>query len=130
MPPLDHMSIISPLFPWVISIQASSGGFVTLGDILYALHDTLHELVLETEWWITSVAKRAQVSAAHHRNRNYSGRSRKAQIRRIDWLSDQVIMTGLTRDESFIAQRMSDPREHRFTWVLATRATRMSAGAL
>jgi hypothetical protein len=135
--PLKKIKLVSRSFPWCIDIAKSSG--ITLDTLIRELHSLLWASTNEGEYWATSDEHRARMHAAYYNNcavasvppNSYIGYGgvvepsiRKIRppcdpFRRIDWLLDRTILTGLEKDDEFISVRITDPKLREDTWVVS-----------
>jgi len=132
-PPTNQIKVISRAFPWEIDVESSSDNVpVTVADLIHAVHETLQKHITGSEWWIVTDQVREKVSAQYVKNcdRSSAGNPRRYEVekprdkseglRRVDWLLDHIVMTGLERDDTFAAQRFRDKETRSITWVLVT----------
>jgi hypothetical protein len=103
-PPLPTLTIISPYFPWSITITSSSPShspgvpaFVTVADVLSTLHHTLRLPVRQAEY-----DKLPTMEAKHCVNNAYQARCRGSEeearkgVRRVDFLGGRRTFLGLS----------------------------------
>jgi len=87
----EQMGRISPYVPPL-----------TLGDILYQIHRTLHERITHAEWEDTDPAKRSKVNEAYLRRCKSEGpteqeRLKNDGVKKVDYLLDKIWFKGLIR---------------------------------
>ncbi|KAF8313468.1 hypothetical protein DL93DRAFT_2203037 [Clavulina sp. PMI_390] len=132
-PPTAQLKIISKAFPWEIDVESEDPSVaVTVGDVIVAIHETLHKHITNSEWWIVTEQVRDKVTAQYIKNceRSSAGNPRRFEIEkpreksgglmRVDWLLADIVMRGIERDEEFINQRIRDPETRAVTWCLVT----------
>ena len=98
--PTHRMRLISRSFPWAIDIN--SGGQLTVGDVLEAMHAGLQEFIVESEWGFI---------VRHHRCKETVEHAMKVRVaedptadkrpKRIDYLGDATLFRGLEKDDDF-----------------------------
>jgi len=132
-PPTTQIKVISKAFPWEVDVESAADDLpVTVGDLINAVHECLQKHISGSEWWIVTDQQREKVSAQYVKNcdRSSAGNPRRFEVekprekseglRRVDWLLDNIVMMGLEKDETYIAQRFRDRETRASTWVLVT----------
>ena len=106
-PPLPALAIICEHLPWTITITPTPNAiwtapFVTVGDVLHALHRALCLGVTDPELNVLGPAQRDRVHDAYvRRYRRAPGAARDMEkakgIKRVDYLMGRVIMEGIQK---------------------------------
>lgn len=101
-PELHKIIIVSDDFPWVITISVPTSDFVTVGQVLGAIHGSLQEPLTHDEW--DELTRNAKTNA--HRSRcvrlarmpaRYGLPEGALAVRRIDSLAEKNIFLGIKR---------------------------------
>ncbi|CAE6478020.1 unnamed protein product [Rhizoctonia solani] len=120
----------------------ASEPFVTIYDVLHALWAYLQRPMMEEEWSTLSSSQRRAIRrtclSAHAHEPSRSSQSQNASVsrsrsyrlskstvsddrkvvRKIDWLGTRTRFAGLGKDEDLIVERIEEPWQREFTWVL------------
>ncbi|KAF8124593.1 hypothetical protein EV363DRAFT_1354028 [Boletus edulis] len=109
-PPLTRMRIThDAIKEWPIDLEFHDDGYtdptahppITLGDVLYLIHSSLHRQVTHEDWARLSVSKETEIARAY--TRRYRSVPSSAQVeasrgvKRVDYLLDKHIFRGLIR---------------------------------
>ena len=125
-PPIMHMCIMHDAFPqWPIDIALQYNTYtptlappITLGDVLYMIHASLHRQISHRDWAQIDVAQETAISRAYTRRYRSVPSRAKAEanqgVKRVDYLLERHIFRGLVRAQS------RDGVSH---WQLITRST-------
>jgi hypothetical protein len=112
-PPISHLRIIHEDIPqWPISIRNLHGHPITLGDVLWAVHKSLHESITPGDWAMLATEEgnegKLRVARAYHRRCKASPDSseRHNGVKRVDYLwawegprRREVLFGGFMREE-------------------------------
>ncbi|KAF9232431.1 hypothetical protein BU15DRAFT_10476, partial [Melanogaster broomeanus] len=111
-PSITRMRITHDAIPdWPIDIQyhdytASTTPFpITLGDVLYLIHSSLHRQITHQDWAQLSLSEETAIARAYTRRRKSVPSAAQEQasqgVKRIDYLREKHIFRGLvgTHDE-------------------------------
>lgn len=95
-----RMRLISKSFPWAIDIN--SGGQLTVGDVLEAMHAGLQESIVESEWgFIVRDNKSKETIENAMKVRVAADPTADKRPKRIDFLGDATLFRGLEKDDDF-----------------------------
>lgn len=108
-PPVTRMRVIHHAIPqWPIDIElryneyaAGTTSPITVGDVLYMIHQSLRRQISHADWAMLSSWRRTEVARAY--TRRYSSVPQMAQleasrgVRRVDYLGDRHIFRGLVK---------------------------------
>ncbi|KAJ6516943.1 hypothetical protein C8R47DRAFT_1268746 [Mycena vitilis] len=101
-PPQSSLSLVTPHLPWAILVPASNGRFVTVADLLSALHRTLRANATGTEFEaLRSDKLKRRVGDAYVRRcerlRGHRGyeHEKKAGLKRVDFLMGYTAFQGI-----------------------------------
>lgn len=118
-PPLPTMTIVSPHLPWVITVRASHGSFVTVYDVFDVVYHTLRTNITPNEYHsLPSQKDMRRVNSAYEQRYRRIRSSREYQdeksrgVRRVDFLMDRTRFMGLSS-----TSRGAD------TWILNVSST-------
>ncbi|KAG6369180.1 hypothetical protein JVT61DRAFT_1338 [Boletus reticuloceps] len=109
-PPVTRMRIThNAIKQWSIDLEFHDDGYtdptahppITLGDVLYMIHSSLHRQVTHEDWARLSVSKETEIARAY--TRRYRSVPSSAQVeasrgvKRVDYLLDKHVFRGLIR---------------------------------
>ena len=118
-PALRRIQLLSPLLPWVITVENPNG--VTVGDVLSRIQESLNRTAAKSEFDQVPQRDQATVLRAYQRNCTLGNRKREDGLKRIDWLGRKTLFAGIRkdeRDELLIASRVKDAYSRSETFVL------------
>jgi len=109
-PPITRMRIThDSIKHWPIDLEFQYDGYtdpaahppITLGDVLYLIHSSLHRQVTHQDWARLSVSKETAIARAYTRRYRSVPSSAEAEasqgVKRIDYLLDKHVFRGLIR---------------------------------
>jgi len=100
-PATPSITLLTEALPWSITVTAKSS-FVTLFDVLQALHSSLRLQVTKTEWASLSRASQIAISASFHKRISaFSDRIKREKqlgkgVRRLDFLVGRTRLFGIS----------------------------------
>ncbi|KAJ7151853.1 hypothetical protein C8R43DRAFT_1004503 [Mycena crocata] len=102
-PPQPNLSLLTPYLPWTIPVSASNKLFVTVADVLHALHLSLRTNVTPTEFQTLGTPKLMRRTAAAYTQRyeRLSGQwgyeeEKRHGVRRVDFLMGCTLLQGIS----------------------------------
>ncbi|EJD48686.1 hypothetical protein AURDEDRAFT_112825 [Auricularia subglabra TFB-10046 SS5] len=105
-PPTTDLMIMSHSSPWSIPVHDSEG--ITVGGLLDALYDALHQFVSEKELNAAGgAAVRRLISASYHANRQELRGVLMDGLLRVDFLGERCEFGGFLQDEQLVLDKMS-----------------------
>ena len=106
-PATQSLTLISPHLPWRIPVTSHNGSFVTVADVVNAIHLCLKEQVSESEYKLLPTrADQERASAAYrqryrrHKDRRAYDEDKRRGLRRIDFLMGHSKFRGLSGTDS------------------------------
>lgn len=99
-PELHRMTLVSDDFPWTINLAVPSSQFVSVGQVLGAIHGSLQEPLSHDEW--DELSRNSKTNA--HRSRcvrlarmpaRYAMPEDALAIRRVDSLAEKTVFLGM-----------------------------------
>ncbi|KAG8912696.1 hypothetical protein FRC01_004945 [Tulasnella sp. 417] len=111
-PRVPKLRLVSPFLPWPIDVLPSHAkspskspkkkdeAFVTVGDVLTAIHRTLQFGITEGEYFIGSEADRERINNAYKTAMKRKERSKEEGVKRVDFLGERNICVGFRLPES------------------------------
>ncbi|KAJ7152689.1 hypothetical protein C8R43DRAFT_843348, partial [Mycena crocata] len=93
-PGLPSLTVMCPHLPWLITVHASSGGCVVVGDVLYAIRRALRIRITEDQFdeWRDQEEKRFQVIGRGLKRR----RAYESGMTRLSFLGGRHKFAGLS----------------------------------
>ncbi|KAG9042680.1 hypothetical protein FS837_010501 [Tulasnella sp. UAMH 9824] len=111
-PKVHKLRLVSPFLPWPIDVLPSHAkspskspkkkdeAFVTVGDVLTAIHRALQFGITEGEYFIGSEADRERINGAYKAAMKRKERSKEEGVKRVDFLGDRTVCVGFRLPES------------------------------
>lgn len=104
-PPVDHLRIEHPRFPWYIDIQASHPNGITVWDILIQLFHQMHTPIAGRHFWNEELgdAERNAITAAFQRRCAGDQAIIQRGVVRVDFLgidSYKFVLVGFSRGKN------------------------------
>lgn len=111
-PKVHKLRLVSPFLPWPIDVLPSHAkspskspkkkdeAFVTVGDVLTAIHRALQFGITEGEYFIGSEADRERINGAYKKAMKRKERSKEEGVKRVDFLGDRTVCVGFRLPES------------------------------
>jgi hypothetical protein len=111
----SKMRLYSRSFPWTVDIISETGSIVTLDSVWTAINQALSADIADSEWgMLMNDKKQRDIIKKAAKERDTSPR-----LKRIDWLGEATIFSGLEKDEEFIEKRnFPGGKEIKETWVM------------
>lgn len=98
-PPLPHMRLYSPFYPWYIEVETSNPSGITLHDLFLAIWHSVQHPIASADYYNTEMDHQVRDKVAHA----WAGRcgddeeQRGMGVRRVDFLMERVVLRGLTK---------------------------------
>lgn len=111
-PRVNKLRLVSPFLPWPIDVLPSHAkspskspkkkdeAFVTVGDVLTAIHRALQYGITEGEYFIGSEQDRERINAAYKKAVKNKERAKDEGVKRVDFLGERTICVGFRLPES------------------------------
>jgi len=100
-PALRKLSIMSEHLPWTISVSASNGSYVTVGDVLDSVYRALQRNITPTEYNSLSSHDGRRATRAYeqryrrHRSNQAYELEKRGGMKRVDFLKGMTKFSGL-----------------------------------
>lgn len=111
-PPLPHMRLYSPYYPWYIEVESTNPSGVTLHELFAAIWASMMTSISNADYYNNEMDDevRDQIAKAWAARCGENDEQRKSGVRRVDFLTEKVILSGFAKGKDGMWEmRLSKP---------------------
>jgi hypothetical protein len=117
-----EMRLVSADLPWTISVKATNGQYVTVGEVYETIFNALQGVVTHPEYRLTEVRTRKKMADQYQKRCTHyplEHNEHTRGIKRVDYLLHKNVFGGLKRDDKLAEELMMlNDQKMQYTWVL------------
>ena len=117
-----EMRLVSIDIPWTVTVKATNGHYVTVGEVYEAIFTTLQGVVTHPEYRLTEQRMRKKMADQYQKRCTQyplEHNEHTRGIKRVDYLLHKNIFAGLKRDDKLAEELMMlNDQKMQCTWVL------------